>query len=118
MSAAPEFGRESSGRWHASVSNDAVGVTSHRRRRRGGTARRLRVGLKDGPGTAARLKAGSYEERFACLFQAHAVFSHQVCAAGSVFFRRRLPKAGLSESTQHIRLILDPSPSLNLRSFN
>ena len=95
MSAAPEFGRESSGRWHASVSNDAVGVTSHRRRRRGGTARRLRAGLKAGPGAAARLEAGNREEGFACLFQVCIVLSHQACADGSVFFRRQLPKAGL-----------------------
>ena len=49
----------------------------------GGAIRRLRVGLK----------AGSCEERFACLFQVRAVFSHQVCTDGSVFFRRQLPKA-------------------------
>ena len=29
-------------------------------------------------------------------FPGHAVFSHQACADGSAFFRRRLPKAGLS----------------------
>ena len=46
---------------------------------------------------------------FACLFRVCAVFSHQACTDGSVFFRHRLSKAGLSESTQHIRLVLDPS---------
>ena len=35
----------------------------------GRTARRLRVGLKAGPGAAARLEAGNCEEGFACLFQ-------------------------------------------------
>ena len=79
---------------------------------------RLRVGLKAGPGTVARPEAGNRGEGFASLFQAHAALLHQVCIDGSVFFCRQLPKAGLSESTQHIRLILDPSPSPNLRSFN
>ena len=61
-----------------------------------GAARRLRVGLKTGPGTAARLEAGNCGEVFACLFQVCAVLPHQACADGSVFFCRRLPKAGLS----------------------
>ena len=53
--------------------------------------------LKAGPGTAARLEAGSCGEVFACLFRVCAVLSHQVCADGSVLlFCRRLPKAGLS----------------------
>ena len=62
----------------------------------GGAAWRLRVGLKAGPGTAACLEAGNRGEAFACLFQAHAIFLHQACADGFVFFCRRLPKAGLS----------------------
>ena len=52
----------------------------------GGAARRLRVGPKAGPGAAARPEAGNCGEGFACLFQAYAVFSHQVCTGGSVFF--------------------------------
>ena len=62
----------------------------------GGTARRLRVGLKAGPGTAARLGASNCGEGLACLFQVCAVLPHQACADGSVFFRRQLSKAGLS----------------------
>ena len=69
-------------------------------------------GLKAGPGTAARLEAGNCEEGLACLFQVCAVLPHQACADGSVFFCRQLSKAGLSESIQHIRLVLDPSPVL------
>ena len=84
----------------------------------GGAARRLRVGLKAGPETAARLEAGNRGEGLACLFRVCAILPHQACADGSIFFRCQLSKAGLSESTQHIRLILDPSPSPNLRSFN
>ena len=53
-------------------SRHASGVTSpaslRHRRRGGGAARRLRVGLKADPGTAARLEAGNCEEVFACLF--------------------------------------------------
>ena len=64
-----------------------------------GAAWRLRVGLK----------ADSCEERFACLFQAQAVFSHQVCADGSVFFCRRLSKAGLSGCAHHMPPVPDPS---------
>ena len=63
------------------------------------TTRRLRVGLKAGLGTAARLEAGNCGEEFACLFQVCAVLSYQACTGGSVFFRRQLSKAGLSEST-------------------
>ena len=74
----------------------------------GRAAQRLRVGLKAGPGAAARLEAGSCEGGFACLFQMCAVFSHQACAGGSVFFRRQLSKAGLSGTIYHLRLILDP----------
>ena len=69
-------------------------------------------GLKAGPGAAARLEAGNCEEGLACLFQVCAVLPHQACADGSVFFCRQLSKAGLSESIQHIRLVLDPSPVL------
>ena len=55
-----------------------------RRRRHGvqsstqgrGAARRLRVGLKAGPGAAARLEAGNCGEVFACLFQVCVVLSH------------------------------------------
>ena len=47
-------------------------------------------------------------ERLVGLFQVCAVLPHQTCADGSVFFRRQLSKAGLSESIYHIRLILDP----------
>ena len=78
----------------------------------GGTAQRLRVGLKAGPGTAARPEAGNRKGVFASLFQVCAVLLHQVCADGSVFFCRRLSRAGLSESIHHIRLILDPSSPL------
>ena len=62
----------------------------------GGVARHLRVDLKASPGAAARLEAGNCGEVFARLFHVHAVFSHQACAGGSVFFRRWLSKAGLS----------------------
>ncbi len=62
----------------------------------GGAARRLRVGLKAGPGAAARLEAGSCERGFACIFWVCAVLPHQACTGGSVFFCRRLSKAGLS----------------------
>ena len=55
--------------------------------------------LKAVPGTAARLEAGNRKGGFACLFQVCAVLLHQVCADGSVFFCRRLSRAGLSEST-------------------
>ena len=51
---------------------------------------------------------------FACFFQVCAVLPHQVCAGGSVFFRRQLLKAGLSEPTWHTRPILDPSPRSDL----
>ena len=56
------------------------------------TARRLRVGLKAGPGTAARLEVGNCGEGFACLFQMCVVLSHQVCADGSVFFAASCPR--------------------------
>ena len=56
-----------------------------------------------------RATAGRY---LRVIFQVCVVLPRQACADGSVFFRRRLSKAGLSESTQHIRLILDPSPTL------
>ena len=94
--AAPEAGR-----LHATMATDAVGITLRQRRRckGGGAARRLRVGLKAGPGAAARLEAGNCEEVFVRLFQMCAVFSHQACADGSIFFRCQLSKAGLSEST-------------------
>ena len=65
----------------------------------GGAVWRLRVGLRAGPGTAARLEAGNCGEVFARLFRVCAILPHQACADGSVFFRRRLPKAGLSEPT-------------------
>ena len=74
----------------------------------------MRVGLRAGPGTAARLEAGNCGEGLACLFRVCAVLSHQVCTDGSVFFCRRLSKAGLSESVWHIRLVLDPSPRSDL----
>ena len=61
----------------AGVGHPAI-VTSRQRRhftgiapastQGGGAARRLRVGLKADPGTAARLEAGNCEEVFACLF--------------------------------------------------
>ena len=35
---------------------------------------------------ASWLEGGQREERFACLFQVQAVFSHQACADGFVFF--------------------------------
>ena len=54
-----------------------------------GAARRLRAGLE----------AGNCGEGFACLFQMCAALPQQTCADGSVFFHRRLPKAGLMEST-------------------
>ena len=92
--------------------NERIALASTTRRHRGGG--RLPgvcgVGLKAGPGTAARLEAGSCEEGFACLFQMCVVLSHQACAGGSVFFCRQLSKTGLSESTYHMRLILDPFP--------
>ena len=72
------------------------------------------AGLKAGPETAARPEAGNREEGLACLFRVCAILPHQACADGSVFFRRRLPKAGLSESVWHIRLVLDPSPRSDL----
>ena len=59
-------------------------------------------------GTAARLEADNRGEVFACLFQAHAVLSHQACASGSVFFCCRLPKAGLSGYARHPWLVPDP----------
>ena len=109
---------EASRRHAPAENNDAsVAITSTHG---GGAARRLRVGLKAGPKTAACLEAGNRGEAFACLFQAHAIFLHQACADGSVFFCRRLSKAGLSESTQHTRLILDPSspvPTCTARSW-
>ena len=74
----------------------------------GGAARRLRVGLKTGPGAAARLEAGNCGEGFACLFQACAVLPHQACADGSVFFCRQLSKAGLSGYAHHPWLVPDP----------
>ena len=84
MSAAPEFGRESGGRLHAPAANDAVDIAMPPTQG-GGAAWRLRVGLKTGLGAAARLEAGNCGEGFACLFQVQAVFSHQVCADGSIF---------------------------------
>ena len=65
----------------------------------GGAAWRLRVDPEAGPGAAARLEAGNCGEGLACLFQECAVLPHQACAGGSVFFRRRLSKAGLHEPT-------------------
>ena len=97
------------------VSDDTASASATTGRR---AARRLRVSPKAGPGAAARLEAGNCGEGFACLFQVCAILSHQACADGSVFFRRQLLKAGLSESTYRVRPILDPSPSPNLRSFN
>ena len=76
-----------SGHWRHGVQSSTQGR---------GAARRLRIGPKTGPGTAARLEVGNCGERFANLFQAHAVFSHYACADGSAFFCRRLPRAGLS----------------------
>ena len=101
------------------VDDDAASTSATTGRR---AARRLRVGLEAGPGTAARLEAGSCGEGFASRlggrpwncgppgggqlrggicesFPGQTVFSHQVCAGGSVLFRSRLSKAGLSEST-------------------
>ena len=60
------------------------------------------------------MEAGNCGEGFASLFRVCAVLPHQACTGGSVFFRRRLSKAGLSESTQHTRLILDPSSRSDL----
>ena len=60
-----------------------------------GAARRLRVDPKAGPETAARLEADNCGEGLASLFQVCATLPHQACADGSVFFCRRLPKAGL-----------------------
>ena len=74
----------------------------------GETTQRLRVGLKAGPGAAAHLEAGNCGEGFACLFRVCVVLPHRACADGSVFFRRRLPKAGLSGYAHHLWLILDP----------
>ena len=101
-------------RWRRHVpttDNDAVATTPSTGGRAG---RRLRVGLKAGPGTAARLEAGNCGEGFVSLFRVCVVLPHQACAGGSVFFCRRLSKAGLSESTHHIRLILDPSSRSDL----
>ena len=77
------------------VDDDAASTSATTGRR---AARRLRVGLE----------AGNCGEGLACLFQAHAVFSHQTCADGSVFFRRRLSKAGLSGYAHHLWLVPDP----------
>ena len=44
------------------------------------------VSLKAGLGTAVRLEAGNCEDGFASLFQVHAVFSHQACTDGPIFF--------------------------------
>ena len=78
----------------------------------GGAARRLRAGPKAGPGTAVRLEAGSCREGFACLFQVCAALPHQACTDGSVFFRRRLSKAGLLGFAPMPRLLwaLAPAP--------
>ena len=95
------------------VDDDAASTSATTGRR---AARRLRVGLKADSRAAVRLEASSCGEGFACIFWVCAALPHRVCASGSVFFCRRLSKAGLSESTQHIRLILDPSPSPHLRS--
>ena len=74
----------------------------------GWAARRLRVGLKAGPGTAARLEAGNCGEGFACLSRVCAVLPHQACADGSVFFCRQPSKAGLSGCAHHLWLVPDP----------
>ena len=62
----------------------AMSISRHRRRK-GGAARRLRVGLKAGPETAARLEAGNRGEGLACLFRVCAILPHQACADGSIF---------------------------------
>ena len=42
------------------------------------------------------------------ILQACAVLPHQTCTDGSVFFRRRMSKAGLSGYTHHPWLVPDP----------
>ena len=74
----------------------------------GGAAWRLRVDPEAGLGAAARLEAGNCGEGLACLFQECAVLPHQACAGGSVFFRRRLSKAGLSGYAHHPWPVPDP----------
>ena len=54
-------------------------------------------------------KGGQLREAFACLFRMCAVLPHQACADGSVFFCRRLPRAGLSGCAHHMPLVPDPS---------
>ena len=89
-------------------SKDHYGSRRRRRKGWGVAARRLRASLKAGLGAATRLEAGNCGEAFACLFQVCAVLPHQACAGGSMFFRRRLPKAGLSGYAHHPWLVPDP----------
>ena len=87
-------------RSRAGVGHPAI-VTSRQRRHgvgialastQGGTAWHLRVGLKAGPGAAARLEAGNCKEGFTRLFQMCVVLSHQACTDGSFFFAVSCPK--------------------------
>ena len=84
---------------HAKCLSSRLTVTSRRRRhgvqsstQGGGAAWRLRVGLRAGPGTAARLEAGNCGEVFARLFRVCAILPHQACTDGSFFFAVSCPK--------------------------